>query len=54
MTNEVRDSEADELIKDFLVRNYIHNAKVKEILEEYLEGKDTSNRPASKLEDQED
>lgn len=41
---EANDSEADALIKDFLVRHYIHNEKTRELLEEYL---DSKNSPSS-------
>ena len=37
--SEANASEADELIKEFLVQGYLHNAKTEEILEEYLEKK---------------
>jgi len=37
--NEANASEADELIKDFLVRNYIHNKKTERILKDYIDNK---------------
>lgn len=38
--NEANATEADELIKDFLERSYLHDAKTQKLLEEYLENKD--------------
>lgn len=39
--NEANATEADELIAEFLIRNYHHNSKTQAILEEYLELKET-------------
>jgi hypothetical protein len=37
--SEANASEADELIKDYLDRNYHRNAKTQKILEDYIEQK---------------
>ena len=43
-TREADATEADALIKDFLTRNYFHNAKTEALLKEYL---DSKNHPYS-------
>jgi len=40
VAREANASEADELIKDYLERNYHRNAKTQKILEEYIEHKE--------------
>lgn len=50
--NVANATEADELIRDFLAKNYFYNAKTNELLKEYLDSKNNpSGSESNKLED---